>query len=265
MKMKKIGTIVFLSLLGIGVLTILIVANTTNKKVLAKKPTISIHVNGENAFLTKNELLDRLMLKKLFWSGCRVEEINVKKIENYIAQMEEIKAVKVYKNIGNSWNIKIELRKPIARIFSLAQKSYYLDDEGVTISKSYLHSARLLVVSGYINEPLRKMAVKEFINNDSLKSIRKLDDIYRISNYVCTDPFFRDLIGQVYLEKNGDFLLIPLLGSQTILFGAANSDKEVKDKFTRLKIFYKEAMPQVGWAKYNTIIVKYDGQIVGRK
>lgn len=263
--MKKIGTIVFLSLLGIGVLTILIVANTTNKKVLAKKPTISIHVNGENAFLTKNELLDRLMLKRYFWSGCRVEEINVKKIENYIAQMEEIKAVKVYKNIGNSWNIKIELRKPIARIFSLAQKSYYLDDEGVTISKSYLHSARLLVVSGYINEPLRKMAVKEFINNDSLKSIRKLDDIYRISNYVCNDVFFNSLICQIYLEKNGDFLLIPIVGSQTILFGSALSDEEVAEKFNRLKVFYKEGMPYEGWAKYNTIIVKYDGQIVGRK
>jgi cell division protein FtsQ len=73
------------------------------------------------------------------------------------------------------------------------------------------------------------------------------------------------LIGQVYLEKNGDFILIPIVGKQTILFGSAFSDEEVNDKFNRLKIFYKQGIPYEGWDKYNTIIVKYDGQIVGRK
>ena len=179
--------------------------------------------------------------------------------------MEEVKSVKVFKNIGSTWNINVQLRKPIARIFNLSQNSYYLDDEGFTINRTDLHTARVLVISGNILENLKNQSVKEIINNDSLKSIRKLDDIYRISNYVCSDPFFNALIGQVYLEMNGDFLLIPLVGSQTILFGSAKSDEEVKDKFNRLKVFYKEGMPQEGWAKYNTIIVKYEGQIVGRK
>ena len=112
---------------------------------------------------------------------------------------------------------------------------------------------------------MEKSSVKEIINNDSLKSIRKLDDIYRISNYVCKDSLMNALIGQVYLEKNGDFILIPLVGKQTILFGSANSDEVVADKFNRLKVFYKEGMPHEGWEKYNTIIVKYEGQIVCRK
>lgn len=252
-------------LLGIGVVTVLIIANNKNEEIVSKKPTISIHVEGENAFLTQSELLDRLIFKKLYSIGDRVEKINIKKIEVFISKMEEVKSVKVFKNIGNTWNINVQLRKPIARIFNLAQNSYYLDDEGFTINRSHLHTARVLVISGYINENLKKASVKEIINNDSLKSIRKLDDIYRISDYVCNDPFFNALIGQVYLEMNGDFLLIPLVGSQTILFGSAKSDEEVKDKFNRLKVFYKEGMPQEGWAKYNTIIVKYEGQIVGRK
>ena len=42
--------------------------------------------------------------------------------------MEEVKTVRVYKNIGKSWNIDVELRNPIARIFTLSQKAYYLDD-----------------------------------------------------------------------------------------------------------------------------------------
>ena len=133
------------------------------------------------------------------------------------------------------------------------------------MGRSSLHTAHVLVFSGSITENMEKASVKEIINNDSLKSIRKIDDIYRISDYVCNDPLLHVLIGQVYLEKNGDFILTPLVGDQIIIFGSANTDEEVKDKFERLKIFYKEAMPYVGWDKYKEITVKYEGQIVGRK
>jgi cell division protein FtsQ len=73
------------------------------------------------------------------------------------------------------------------------------------------------------------------------------------------------LIGQIYLEKNGDFVLIPLVGDQKIVFGTANTDKEVAEKFNRLTTFYKEAISFEGWSKYSEITVKYEGQIVCRK
>ena len=133
------------------------------------------------------------------------------------------------------------------------------------MNRSEVHTARTLVFSGNIKDDFSRESVGDIINNDSLKSIRKLDDIYRISNYVCNDPLLRKLIGQVYLENNGDFVLVPLIGDQKIVFGTAYSDEEVKEKFKRLKIFYKEAIPYEGWSKYNEISVKYDGQIVCRK
>ena len=263
--MKKVFTIIFWVLFAVGLILIVFFASKENNNTVAKKPDISIHVEGENAFLTESELLDRLIYKRLYQKNMKVNFVNVKKIEAAIIKMEEVKKVRVYKNIGNSWNIDVELRNPIARIFTLSQKAYYLDDEGFTMGRSTLHTAHVLVFSGFITEIMERTSVKEIINNDSLKSIRKLDDIYRISNYVCKDSLLNALIGQVYLEKNGDFILIPLVGKQTILFGSAKSDEVVADKFNRLKIFYKEGMPHEGWEKYNTIIVKYEGQIVCRK
>ena len=263
--MKKVIKIIFWVLFAVGLILIVFFASKENNNAVAKKPDISIHVEGENAFLTESELLNRLILKRLYQKNMKVNVVNVKKIEAAIIKMEEVKNVRVYKNIGNSWNIDVELRNPIARIFTLSQKAYYLDDEGFTMGRSSLHTAHVLVFSGFIIENMEKASVKEIINNDSLKSIRKLDDIYRISNYVCKDSLLNALIGQVYLEKNGDFILIPLVGKQTILFGSANSDEVVADKFNRLKVFYKEGMPHEGWEKYNTIIVKYEGQIVCRK
>jgi cell division protein FtsQ len=74
----------------------------------------------------------------------------------------------------------------------------------------------------------------------------------------------QSLIGQIHLKKDGDFVLIPIVGGQEIIFGTANTDKEVNEKFRKLKIFYKEAIPYEGWDKYTEINLKYDRQIVGK-
>jgi cell division protein FtsQ len=58
---------------------------------------------------------------------------------------------------------------------------------------------------------------------------------------------------------------VPIVGDQKIVFGSAESEEEVENKCTRLKVFYKEVMPFEGWEKYEEINVKYEGQIVGRK
>jgi cell division protein FtsQ len=133
------------------------------------------------------------------------------------------------------------------------------------MNRSDLHTARVLIFSGFIKDKFSHKSVPEIINNDSLKSIKKIDEIYRISSYVCNDTLMSKLIGQVYLEKNGDFILIPLLGDQKIIFGSAYSEQEINEKFDRLRVFYEEAMPYEGWDKYNEISVKYEGQIVCRK
>jgi len=176
-----------------------------------------------------------------------------------------VKNVKAYRQIGKKWFLKIELRKPIARIFNSYGQSFYIDDDGFMMNRSDLHTARVLIFSGFIKDKFSHKSVPEIINNDSLKSIRKIDEIYRISSYVCKDTLMSKLIGQVYLEKNGDFILIPLLGDQKIIFGSAYSEQEIKEKFDRLKVFYEEAMPYEGWDKYDEISVKYEGQIVCRK
>jgi cell division protein FtsQ len=251
-------------LVAAGVVTILVFANNEENEKKYDIPEVSIHVDGD-AFLTEPELIDRLKLHRLIEQNQQVENLNIRKIEYVISRMPEVKHVKVFKRIGNKWDIQLILRKPIARIFNKLGQSFYLDEDGFLMNRSSLHTARVLVFSGFIKDRFSPNSIDKIINNDSLKSIRNLDDIYRISNYVCNDPILHKMIGQVYREKNGDFVLIPIVGDQKINLGTANSDADVKDKFERLLEFYKEAMPYEGWNKYSEISVKYEGQIVCRK
>lgn len=249
----------------VGVIVLMVRSCNVHSARSMDKPKIVIHVKGEDAFLTEDELYDRLKRKGLIFEGQTHKTLKASLIERFISAMSEVKDVRVFTRIGSAWTIEVTVRKPIARIYNQFHETFYLDEDGIVVQTSGLHTARVVVVTGLIPDRITSIPVKEIINNDSLKSIRNLDDIYRISNYVCNDPILHKMIGQVYREKNGDFVLIPIVGDQKINLGTANSDADVKDKFERILEFYKEAMPFEGWNKYSEISVKYEGQIVCRK
>lgn len=249
----------------IGIVVLIYIVRKADNETVLLKPEILIEVEGESAFLTKSELLIRLERGGLLPKGLSTEKLDPQKVETFIKKMSEVKAVKVYKNIGNAWKIDVVLRVPIARIFNSYNESYYLDKEGFKIGTSNFHTARVLVFNGAIPDRMNKENVTQIINNNSLKSIRKIDDVYRISNYVCKDPILSSLIGQVFVNEQHEFVMIPIVGDQIIEFGTANTDEEVQDKFEKLKIFYEQAIPFEGWNKYSVITIKYNGQIVCKK
>ena len=252
-------------LFGSGVITLGIMIRNHQNAQLVTKPEIIVHVDGENAFITASEFEERLKHKNLLYEGQTWEKLNIEAIEAYIAGISQVKTVDVFSRINGKWKIDIEMRTPIARIYNSQGESYYLDQEGMPFETIRTHVARVLVFTGEITDLYGPLSVPEIINNDSLKSIRKLDDIYRISNYVCNDPVFHSLIGQVHLKKSGDFVLIPMVGDQKIIFGSAYSEKEVEEKFRKLKVFYEEAIPYEGWNTYSEISLKYRDQIVCKK
>lgn len=250
---------------ALGVFVLMYLTQAAQDEVVLETPEIQIHVNGDAHFLTKEEILSDLEFRHLWKKGQKAGELDVDGIEKYISEISQVKHVKVFRELGGHWMIEVTTRKPIARIFNRFGETFYLDEDGVIMDVSLQHAARTLVVSGEISDRKDGENVGQIINNDSLISIRNLDDIYRISNYVCNDPVFHSLIGQIHLEKNGDFVLVPLVGDQKIVFGSALSEEEVKEKFKKLRIFYKEAMPYEGWDVYSEISLKYEDQIVCKK
>jgi len=257
-----------ISMIGVGIALFILLVGLVFKaqdETVMNPPNIIVPPNGENLFITEEELYQRLLAEGILFPGQTFAQLDVELIEKTITEMGEIKSVKVFTSIGANWAIEVELRKPIARIFNQYNESFYLDSEGHTLSPRNLHTARVVVVNGEIPDRLNSPPVAELINNDSLKSIRKLDDVYRITNYVCNDPFLLAQIAQIHYNKRGEFVLIPQVGDHLIVFGSALTEKEVSEKFEKLKTFYKHGLPYEGWEKYDEINLKYEGQIVCKK
>ena len=265
LNMKAVFKIVGTLVLAIGVCAILISANDFHSESKIHTPEIVTDVQGEFAFLTEGELYQRIKKNNLLPESDKISELEIDKIEKFIKKMSEVLDVKVYVNIGGTWNIDVKIRKPIARVFNTKGESFYLDELGYKIQPSYLYTARVVVVTGDINDSKDDKSVSEIINNPHLINNYQIDDIYRISYYVCKNPFLLAMIGQIHRQKNGDFVLIPRVGDHKIIFGSAFSNSEVRMKFRKLADFYSDGLPYEGWSTYDCINLKFDNQVVCSK
>ena len=250
--------------LGFIVLVIVLMSfvKTARQTMVVGYPEIVTEIYEDQLFLDKGMILEKLEAKGLVGENFTYSQVDFEAIETYLQNLSEVKSVKVYSEIGEQWQIHIVLRQPIARLFNLNGSSCYIDNEGKLMPLSDNYTAHVLTVNGYINETDMNKNVTDVMNNDSLKTIEVLDDLYLISKYVCSDKFFSSQITHIYVNSEGEFEFIPRVGKQRILFGGS---RHYEGKFKKLKVFYTEGLAKAGWGKYDTINVKFKNQIVCSK
>jgi cell division protein FtsQ len=263
--MKKVlkitAWVIFIAFLGYA----MYFANDKHANRVMQFPEIVIESGADNAFLMVDDVVMRLKYKNVRLENLTRKEINPDLIESIVKEMYEVQTASVHVNIDDTWTVKMVLRRPIARIFNERGESFYMDNQGELMPTSPLYTAHVLPFSGKIMDQFSDLTVQKIINSDSLKTISLLHQIYYLSDYVCNDPFLSALITQVAVDKSGDFILTPLVGNQKIIFGHAESRKLVEERFKKLVVFYRDALPYAGWSKYESINLKYRNQVVCKK
>lgn len=234
-------------------------ANKRQETKVVGLPDIEIEVTDDMPFLTRAQVMSRLIDRNMVSENRTYDKNDVAAIEAEIENMAEVKNVAVFMYVSGKWEIDITLRKPIARIFNTDGSSCYLDEDGTLMPLSDSYTARVMTINGLINETDMGKNATEIMNNDSLKTIEILDDLYAISQYVCSDEFFSAQITHVFVNQFHEFELIPRVGDQRILFGDGHN---VKGKFKKLEYFYVEGMSRAGWENFDTINVMYRNQVV---
>ncbi len=186
--------------------------------------------------------------------GKPLEVIDIEAIEKVLEEDIFIKNAEIYIDALNKVHIKIEQRVPIVRIMDIEDPSYYLDADGNRVRTSSKYTARVLVVTGNIGH-----------YNTNYKNIdhNRLRKVFELVKYIEKHPFWKAQVEQIHMDYHGDVTLIPKLGDHKIKFGAP--EKDIEDKFYRLKVFYKEGLLVEGWEKYKTIDLSFKKQIVAKK
>ena len=69
-------------------------------------------------------------------------------------------------------------------------------------------------------------------------------------------------ITAIAFDEKNEIVLYPRVGDHKIILGVAG---DFKNKFEKLKVFYRQGLGKVGWDRYSMINLKYHNQVVCTK
>lgn len=212
---------------------------------------VEIILPGNQYFIEREEVDQLLNDNNGLLVGRRLANINIQKLEDRLIANPFVEYAKVYMDMDGVLHADIKQRQPVLRVLNYTGQDFYIDKNGLKIPLSDHFTARVLVANG---------AILESFNNkiDTLQT-KIAKDLFAVASYIEQDKLWSEQIVQIYINNENDMELVPRVGTQKIIFGNAN---DLESKFKNLMIFYKKAIPLVGWEAYSTINLKFKGQIV---
>jgi len=232
-----------------GVVVLLSFINV--KKQTVKCTLVKILIPGADNFIEREEIDEILKQDQGVLLGRNLEQINIHQIEKKLRANPYIGFAKVYVDMDGVLKIEIKQRQPVLRILNSAGQDFYIDNDGLKMPISPNFTANVLVATGNIMEGFN-------IRVDTLKT-QMARDLYKTAKFIKQDTLWDAQIEQITVNDKNDIELIPRVGNQRIILGNADS---LDVKMKNLLVFYKKAMPQVGWETYKTINIKYSNQVV---
>jgi len=184
--------------------------------------------------------------------GLIILAVDVRKEKPIVEIKTEIKALPDSSFLieeENRLGIHIIQRKPIVRVINSRGGQYYLDEEGIKLPLSKHFAVNIITATGEYPP----------FSPDFLTKDNALHDLYKLCAEIEADPFLKSMLVQIHVNLKREFTLVPMIGDQKIIFGEFADSMQ---KWKKLKVFYKEAMPFVGWRKYRNLDLRFRNQIV---
>lgn len=205
----------------------------------------------DNHFIDENDVLDLMQMSQDNVRGASISKINFKELEGKIKKNRFVKDAEVYIDLKGNMVAKVELHRPLARIVRNDGPDGYVAEDGTVMPVSEKFTARVVLLSGLFANKLLQL--------NNVYDIEEGHYLMQMLNDLREDEFLMAQVTQLDIDQNADVTIYPQVGGQLIEFGKLEG---IEVKFRKLKIFYKEILPQMGWNKYKRVNVEYEGQIV---
>ena len=256
---KKITHIVLLILLPAALFFMLGFAANSNLQKPCKKLTIHVGSHNGNHFLYPADVREIIIDRLDTLEGRIMSPDLLHETDQIVQGIPHVDRANTYRTINNELKIDITLRDPLLRVINSRNQSYYIDRNGYMFPLSENYTARVLIATGRIRteySPGKNIAEPDEETEESLQKL------YGLAKYIDQDHFWKAFIDHIYVRANGKFELTPKNGVHIIEFGdSSNMDK----KFSNLKKFYLNTLPQIGWHHYNKVNVEFNDQIICSK
>lgn len=196
-----------------------------------------------NKFVSSNEIAREIDYLPSRCKNMRLRDINTDSIERRLNSIDKIESASCL--VLNSGRIILSVTpmQPVARVFD-GDDSYYINREGKRISADARYYLDVPVISGDFDSTFQAVSLLPLVD------------------YIAADKMWSSLVSMIKTDAKRNIYLIPIIRGHVINLGEI-SDWE--NKFLRLTRIYKDVLPVKGWNYYDTISVKWEGQVVATK
>ena len=240
--------------LGSGMVILLVAAISKKNRATCKGIEIEIKGVADNFFLSKQDVIQLMTapgIKPVF-KGKAIASFNLQKLERSLETNLWVRDAELFFDNNEVLQVMIDEREPIARVFTVAGNSYYIDSSLERLPLSDKMSARLPVFTNFPSEKTKWRGA------DSLL----MSQVKNMSLFIQNDSFWSAQVAQVDISPQRNFEIVPTIGSYIIEMG---DGENLDAKFNRLMLFYKQVLVKTGLNKYTRVLVQYNNQIVGVK
>ena len=223
---------------------------------------VTIVDSARSRFVTADDVYQMVENRTHKMRGVLLDSIDIPSIERRLSEFPPIRRVDIFKTINGAVHINVTQRTPVVRIINRFGDNFYLDDQGELLKHSNRYSAHVLVATGYINLRPPQENYNVFTAQHPPERRNIMRELFDLANFINENKFWKAQIQQIYVNQDGDFELIPLVGAHVIVFGTFDNPDA---KFSKLESFYRNGLNVKGWNSYQVINLKYEGQIVATR
>lgn len=204
---------------------------------------VEVSDNSLNEMMGEDYIRRILRSNNISPEGNKISSINLQQIEKLIRADTHVDSASCYCTAAGMLCIEVMPNRPVLHVISQKGEDYYVASQGMIMSTKDFN-IDLCVATGNVSKQFASTRLLEF------------------ATFIHDDLFWREQIQQIHVIDSAHIELSPRVGRHTIQLGSVDN---YKDKLHRLRIFYRDGLDRVGWNKYKTINLAYDGQVVCTK
>lgn len=203
---------------------------------------IEVRDSACHRFVTAEQVARELGDLPAHIKGKPINAVNTDTIERMLRSIDKIENVSVLCLTDGRIYITVNPMQPVARIFPNTGYSYYINRTGKCISANPMYHMDVPVIQGDFSDTA-------FAPGKLLPLLDWLD----------AHPEWNSLVSSIKVDSPNDVMLMPVIRGHVINLGNLSS---LDDKFARLHAFYRQVMPVRGYETFDTLSVKWSGQVV---
>ena len=206
---------------------------------------IDITIDGDSrvSSITEKSVMDILKSYPKPIEGQPLPSINTLAIAQYLRGINSFENVECMITTQGNLKIKVSPMVPAMRVFD-GNKSYYVNKDGKSMAALPAFHVDVPVVAGHFNDDFRP------------------ESVLPVVRFIQKDSLLTNVVSMINVNDQDNIILVPRIKGHVINFGDTTRLEEKRDA---LLTAYRSILPYKGWETYDTISVKFQGQIVATR